>query len=258
MMNELEKIICRIVDECPQTTSQLVIKLIESGTVNQQSTIYQWSRLLKDVYISTPILVDLVDSWEKSKLTSEGMVFGFRMAINMKHRMASLSPEIELVWTGPYPPSSGNVRSTLAVMQEMIVAAQKSVFLVGYSLTTSTSYPLIVLEQLVSAKRRGCDVKVALHDDNKNYRQLKHIWPSKLILPTLLRWVGDQDDTMASLHAKMLLVDRKEILVTSANLTHHGLRSNIEVGVRIKGGNIANQMANHFISLERAGVLQRI
>ncbi|WP_418888875.1 phospholipase D-like domain-containing protein [Paenibacillus apiarius] len=55
----------------------------------------------------------------------------------------------------------------------------------------------------------------------------------------------------------MLLVDRKEFLVTSANLTQHGLSSNIEVGVRIKGS-IANQMENHFISLERAGILQRI
>ncbi|MBN3525174.1 hypothetical protein JSQ80_15340 [Paenibacillus apiarius] len=53
------------------------------------------------------------------------------------------------------------------------------------------------------------------------------------------------------------MVDRKEFLVTSANLTQHGLSSNIEVGVRIKGS-IANQMENHFISLERAGILQRI
>jgi phosphatidylserine/phosphatidylglycerophosphate/cardiolipin synthase-like enzyme len=256
MMSELEKAICRIVDNCAEKTVESVIELIESGSANQQTTIYDWTRLLKQEYIATPMLVDFVDSWANSTLSSEGLAFGLRTALNTKQRMAVHAPEIELVWTGPYPPSSGNVRSTFAVMQEMMAGAQKSVFLVGYSLTSSTSFPLMILEQLVSAKRRGCDIKVALHNNNKNHRHLKHAWPTKLMQPTLLRWVGNKDDMMASLHAKMLLIDRKELLVTSANLTHHGLSSNIEVGVRIKG-NIANQMANHFISLERAGVLQR-
>lgn len=98
---------------------------------------------------------------------------------------------------------------------------------------------------------------MALHDDGKNHRILKNAWPSNVSRPTLLKWIGNSEDAMASLHAKLLLVDRKDLLVTSANLTHHGLSSNIEVGVRVKG-NMACQLANHFNSLERAGVLQRI
>jgi phosphatidylserine/phosphatidylglycerophosphate/cardiolipin synthase-like enzyme len=39
----------------------------------------------------------------------------------------------------------------------------------------------------------------------------------------------------ASMHAKCLLVDAKDLLVTSANFTFHGLHGNIEIGVRLSG-----------------------
>lgn len=247
----------RIVDECQDQTLEQIIHLVESGVVNLNTTPYDWSRILGNRGISTPLLVDFVDSWQTSKLPNDGLAFGFRVALQAKRRIVQRAPEIELVWTGPYPPSSGFVRSTFAVMPEMLANAKRSILLVGYSLTSSTSYPAAIIEQLAVAKQRGCDVKLALHDDGHNYRRLRQAWPRHLPLPTLLRWVGNEEDTMASLHAKILLIDRKELFVTSANLTHHGLSSNIEVGVRIKG-NVADQMANHFLSLERAGILQRI
>jgi phosphatidylserine/phosphatidylglycerophosphate/cardiolipin synthase-like enzyme len=36
-------------------------------------------------------------------------------------------------------------------------------------------------------------------------------------------------------HANALVVDRLEALVTSANLTYHGLEANIELGLRVRG-----------------------
>jgi phosphatidylserine/phosphatidylglycerophosphate/cardiolipin synthase-like enzyme len=37
------------------------------------------------------------------------------------------------------------------------------------------------------------------------------------------------------MHAKCLLVDGTDLLVTSANFTFHGLHGNIEVGLRVRG-----------------------
>jgi len=37
------------------------------------------------------------------------------------------------------------------------------------------------------------------------------------------------------MHAKCLLVDSRDLLVTSANFTFHGLHGNIEIGVRLSG-----------------------
>jgi phosphatidylserine/phosphatidylglycerophosphate/cardiolipin synthase-like enzyme len=37
------------------------------------------------------------------------------------------------------------------------------------------------------------------------------------------------------MHAKCLLVDASDLLVTSANFTFHGLQGNVEIGVRLRG-----------------------
>ena len=37
------------------------------------------------------------------------------------------------------------------------------------------------------------------------------------------------------MHAKCLLIDASDLLITSANFTFHGLHGNIEIGIRISG-----------------------
>ena len=43
------------------------------------------------------------------------------------------------------------------------------------------------------------------------------------------------DDKDSSLHAKFLVVDKKEILVTSANMTDRAMTRNLEMGIRHRG-----------------------
>jgi phosphatidylserine/phosphatidylglycerophosphate/cardiolipin synthase-like enzyme len=40
---------------------------------------------------------------------------------------------------------------------------------------------------------------------------------------------------MASLHAKLVVTNQKDALITSANLTHHDREANLELGVRLQG-----------------------
>ena len=40
---------------------------------------------------------------------------------------------------------------------------------------------------------------------------------------------------MAKMHAKVIVADARDALVTSANLTRHGFVGNVEMGVRIVG-----------------------
>jgi phosphatidylserine/phosphatidylglycerophosphate/cardiolipin synthase-like enzyme len=257
-LENLETIISRIVNECRVTAVEKIIEIIKTPLVTKQTTKYEWSRLLTPHIIPAPLLSDFIDLWINSSLTSEGLLFGLNTAIKVKNRLIANDQTIELVWTGPYPPSSGHVRSTLSVMQEMLVNAKKQVLLVGYSLTTATPFSEAIIHQLKQAMIRGCEIKIALHDDGYNYANLKKAWPHSLPLPILLKWVGMPGDNMASLHAKMLLIDQNDLFVTSANLTYHGLNSNIEVGIRVRGNNVSKQMAYHFTSLERSGVLRRI
>ena len=50
------------------------------------------------------------------------------------------------------------------------------------------------------------------------------------------------DDAMAALHAKTIVVDEKELLVSSANLSYHGMQGNVEMGIRLVSPDKAQQI----------------
>lgn len=54
---------------------------------------------------------------------------------------------------------------------------------------------------------------------------------------------------MSALHAKVLSVDGKSLLVSSANLSYHGMSGNIELGCYIESKRLANEMDELFKQL---------
>ena len=54
---------------------------------------------------------------------------------------------------------------------------------------------------------------------------------------------------MAALHAKEISVDKKETLITSANLSYHGQEGNLELGTYIESPAIARQIDDVFTQL---------
>lgn len=59
---------------------------------------------------------------------------------------------------------------------------------------------------------------------------------------------------MASLHAKTIIVDEEKIFISSANLSYHGLSSNIEIGTLITSKSKAKQLLSIFSELKRQKV----
>jgi phosphatidylserine/phosphatidylglycerophosphate/cardiolipin synthase-like enzyme len=177
ILGRLETTISRIINECKGPTVERMIVVIQSELATRQTTVYEWSRLMMPHSISSPLLADFVDAWLHTNLNSEGLLFGLRTALKTKSQIKAKAQSIELVWTGPYPPSTGNVRSTLGVIQEMIASATRQVIMIGYSLTTTTPFPAAVINQLTQAMIRGCEIRIALHDDGYNYWNLKQVWP---------------------------------------------------------------------------------
>lgn len=54
---------------------------------------------------------------------------------------------------------------------------------------------------------------------------------------------------MAALHAKDISIDKKETMVTWANLSYHGQEGNIELGTHIVSQSIAQQVDDLFTKL---------
>ncbi|MGZ4790359.1 MAG: phospholipase D-like domain-containing protein [Ilumatobacteraceae bacterium] len=62
----------------------------------------------------------------------------------------------------------------------------------------------------------------------------------------------------AKFHAKAVIIDGRDVLLTSANVTKAAYDKNIELGVLCRGGGVAEQVQRHFDALIARGVLQLV
>jgi phosphatidylserine/phosphatidylglycerophosphate/cardiolipin synthase-like enzyme len=76
-------------------------------------------------------------------------------------------------------------------------------------------------------------VVAVLHRD-VNREALLQAWRDGVPRPRIFTWPGGADEKSA-VHAKLLIADRNDALVTSANLTYHGFERNLEMGIRVTG-----------------------
>jgi phosphatidylserine/phosphatidylglycerophosphate/cardiolipin synthase-like enzyme len=65
------------------------------------------------------------------------------------------------------------------------------------------------------------------------------------------------DQSFASLHAKCIVVDHEQTLITSANFTDRGQNRNIEVGVLIRDPLFAQSLEQQWFNLVSAGAVAR-
>lgn len=164
-----------------------------------------------------------------------------RSQLHVRQATEARAVHAELVWTGHKPPGSP-LRNTPQVVAEMVDLARRHVVLLAYSLWIGQYGAGAVLDRLVAARRRGAKVTFVVDrkyapagaEPGHNLRELRSRWPRGVARPDLYSW-GDEDDQIAKLHAKVVVVDRRDVLVTSANLTGHGIAGNLELGARLVG-----------------------
>lgn len=124
------------------------------------------------------------------------------------------------------------------VITNMIQDSQKSITLTGYSVS---DYFSEMIDLIISKSQQGIYVRLYLNDYEKHKTNLKRL----MDLRTKHLRVFDyqkQDDEMAALHAKTIVVDEKELLVSSANLSYHGMQGNVEMGIRLISEDKAKQV----------------
>ena len=130
----------------------------------------------------------------------------------------------EFVWTGPETRQSG-ARDTAVVLSDMFASANMSVLIAGFVFDHGKT----VLGALHEAMIRG--VTCSLFADGEGARNFRRDnWPFGPPFPQVYRFVP-ATGVFASLHAKCVVVDHRQVLVTSANFTDRGMNRNLEVGV---------------------------
>jgi cardiolipin synthase A/B len=141
--------------------------------------------------------------------------------------------------------------------------ARVELLVVGYWIAARDDGEGIIEEfiaLLADAIIRGAKVSVVMDErlrpnGRDNRKILKSAWPIGVGLPKLLTWRIPPSDQHLKLHAKVLVADRTDALVTSANLTAYAMDRNMEMGIRIIGRPAAD-IAKHFDLLAAEGVIE--
>ncbi len=215
--------LANLVDRLSDAQALRIASLVSAKRVSAKTSGFIAEGLLDLHGSSLDSVISVLKQWRGIEPALEA---GIIAAVRVRQSVARTVDTVSVVWTGPVQ-FSAPTRSTLSLTREMILAAKNRVTIVGYRVTQGARP---VFEALGAAYRRGVGVRLILDSASEQMKVLQQLWPVKKHLPEIF-----DKKTEGTLHAKVVVVDGLDMLVTSANLTTHGLRSNIEIGVRVQG-----------------------
>ena len=144
----------------------------------------------------------------------------------------------DLVLTAP---DSFRVRAlrTKETLQKLIEGTEKSLTITGYSIS---DYFADMLDVIIRKSQQGVYVRLYVNDMEKQKSALDRLMAYKSRFLQVYEYQKQEDDKMAALHAKLLVSDAKKSLVSSANLSYHGMQGNVEMGFLIESPEKAKQI----------------
>ena len=150
---------------------------------------------------------------------------------------------VSLAVTAP-PSFAIKAKSTKNTVDALIKNAKKSILITGYSLS---EYFDDLVDVIIKKSQSGVFVEFFINniESQKNVEKLDRYKGRFLRIYNYT----PGDDAMSALHAKVISVDGKATLITSANLSYHGQEGNIELGTLIESQQIAKQVKDIFTQL---------
>lgn len=162
----------------------------------------------------------------------------------------------KIVFTGP---TSFLVRQTKIwdEVKTMLSQSEKSITLTGYSVS---DYFDEMQELLIQKSLQGVYINLYLNDFEKHEDVLKRLIAYKAgnQYIRIFKYIQPEDDKMAALHAKMIVVDECKSLISSANLSYHGMEGNIEAGIYIESEEKAREIEELLKNLKKLRIFAEV
>lgn len=169
-------------------------------------------------------------------------------------------PELDLVWTGREGGATQS-RDTSQVLPELFGRAERRVIVAGFAFHEAST---IFAPLHARARDAGVEVEVFIHVDGtgRDARMspssfFTYSWPWRDVTPRLYYDArADAADASSTMHAKCVIVDDREVLITSANFTGRAQHANIELGVLIRDAEFAARVSGQWHSLVTRGLFR--
>ena len=164
------------------------------------------------------------------------------------------SDMIEIVTTAPVSFQVKN-RKTRPVIEELLKGAEKTILLTGYSISDHFEE---ILKLINNKSKQGIVVELFVNNYDRIRSLLTNIKHTNRRFFKVYEYTGKTSDKMAALHAKTIIVDGIKMLISSANLSFHGLEGNIEIGTLVTSSKKATQVLEIFADLKRSKLFKLI
>jgi phosphatidylserine/phosphatidylglycerophosphate/cardiolipin synthase-like enzyme len=243
---------------------------LRTGSLSAGSSVY---RLADVLAMNAENAARLRDALAATGTDGVGLALACECALASRRDSAAaeLSKLIEVVLSGPLV-EGVEMRDTAVVFSSLMREAREEVlvtsFVAGYA--RELLAPLADFLEAGPARRatvvlnfqRGNDTTVegelaARLADEFWAKQ----WPRGARRPTLCydpRGLAMAKDARATMHAKIVVIDRRKAFVTSANLTHRAHSDNIELGLLVNHTHIATRIVAYFEELRVRGELATV
>lgn len=160
------------------------------------------------------------------------------ISLCMQLYSAKKTEHADLVLTAP---DSFRVKTlrTKDTLRKLIEETEKSLTITGYSIS---DYFTDMLDLIIRKSQQGVYIRLYVNDMEKRKTVLERLMAYKSRFIQVYEYQNQEHDKMAALHAKLLVSDTRKSLVSSANLSYHGMQGNVEMGFLIESVDKAKQI----------------
>jgi phosphatidylserine/phosphatidylglycerophosphate/cardiolipin synthase-like enzyme len=254
MTSALGRAVARLIIEGDPDTVGTFVRALPRGVARSARELRARRPPSADAH-TLALLDELVEAAGMDRTPPEQVAQMIESGATVRETLVRTSPPSTLVWTGPAIEGSV-LRTTNEAVRDLVDGSQTQILVSTYSLRPEVrDRNQSLMGRLAVARLRGVGVTLVVHQNEDNRRALDTTWPTESPRPRLLTWPIPEGDEMVKLHAKIVEADDEALLVTSANLTYHGLFANLELGILVRGS-VAGEVRRHFDRLERQGHLK--
>jgi phosphatidylserine/phosphatidylglycerophosphate/cardiolipin synthase-like enzyme len=144
---------------------------------------------------------------------------------------------------------------TKDVLLKLLENTEKSLTITGYAIS---DYFADMLDVIIRKSQQGVYVRLYVNDVEKQKDALERLMAYRSRFLQVYEYRKQEDDRMAALHAKLLVSDVKNSLISSANLSYHGMQGNVEMGFLVKSHDKAKQIEEVMKEMVRMKVVQKL
>ncbi len=231
------------------------ISLLQAKTITLSSDSYE---LIDKLHISGSDAIHVEQILKKFK-SVDTLIVALTLLNEIKYFKTTTSKSTKLVCTTPYDESNETER----VLNELFYKAKKSITIIGYIMTDGDRITEIFEMIKKNPQVKKLDIKFIFNTAEapqklgKKYPSVKETirsnWEKDIPFPKIYSY-KEKD---GSLHAKSVIIDSNEILITSANMSERAMERNIEIGI-LHSGESAREAEELILRLTQTDLFEQV